>query len=147
MKTLSDYDINQILKKNNLTINGIYTKDRLPINLKNGFYIINMQNSIDGNGTHWTVLLKNNNTIIYYDSFGVVGPETLKQRFNKYHYSILQTQHISSSSCGFFVIFFIYYMYNNRTVKQFNNFVNLFYNTPSKNEKILQFIFNNELKL
>ena len=36
MKSLSDYDIYQILKKNNLIINGIYTKDKLPSKLKNG---------------------------------------------------------------------------------------------------------------
>jgi hypothetical protein len=147
MKSLSDYDIYQILKKNNLIINGIYTKDKLPSKLKNGFYIINMQDSTDGNGTHWTILLKNNNTIIYYDSFGVVGPETLTKRFKKYYYSLLQCQNVASSSCGFFIIFFIYFMYNNRTLEQYNKFINIFHDTPINNEKKLKSIFNDIIRL
>ena len=48
-----------------------YAKDKLPIHLKKGYwYIANMQNERDGNGTHW-VCFKYGYPVCYYDPFGL----------------------------------------------------------------------------
>ena len=55
---LSNTDIEQIIKNFNLldVFGDVYSKDRLPKLKKGNFYIINMQKSTDGGGTHWVSL-------------------------------------------------------------------------------------------
>ncbi len=42
-----------ILTRHGYKINGIYSKDELPKDLQEGFYVINMQNHDKRIGTHW----------------------------------------------------------------------------------------------
>ena len=65
--TLSDRDIIQILQNQNIHIHGIYMKDELPNKLTKGFYIVNLQSSTDGNGTHWVALYYNPVCSYYFD--------------------------------------------------------------------------------
>ncbi len=51
---LSDKDIIHILKSQGIKFNGIFMKDELPSKLKQDFYIIHLQSSNIGDGTHWT---------------------------------------------------------------------------------------------
>ena len=55
---LSNTDIEKIIKNFNLldVFGDVYSKDRLPKLKKGKFYIINMQKSNDGGGTHWVSL-------------------------------------------------------------------------------------------
>ena len=46
-------------------------KDEFNSDLKQGCYIINLQNH-DENGSHWTAFIKDKNDIFYYNSFGVI---------------------------------------------------------------------------
>jgi hypothetical protein len=45
----SNIDLLEILKKANIKINGVYTKDQLKAPLKEGFYIINFTTTICNN--------------------------------------------------------------------------------------------------
>jgi hypothetical protein len=45
-------------------------KNELPVKIKDGNYIINLQSSTQGDGTHWTALIIRNDTALYFDSFG-----------------------------------------------------------------------------
>ena len=56
--------------KNQLKLNGVYSRDNLPNKIKDGAYIINLDGYSDV-GTHWIAFYVKNNDINYFDSFGV----------------------------------------------------------------------------
>ena len=49
---------------------GAYSRDNLPYKIKNGAYVINLDEYSD-TGTHWIALYVNNKTVTYFDSFGI----------------------------------------------------------------------------
>ena len=49
---------------------GVYSRDDLPNTIKNGAYVINLDEYADV-GTHWIALYVKNNEITYFDSLGV----------------------------------------------------------------------------
>jgi hypothetical protein len=137
--TTSNIDLIDILNKTNINnFNGVYPKDRLNKPLKDGFYIINLQDS-GGPGTHWTALYKiNDGFSLYWDSFGFPAPENIEDIVYKYEYNKKQIQDIDSTSCGFYCVAFIKFMYNKQDkLTAFNTFCNLFGNNTKDNEFIL----------
>ena len=56
--------------KNEPRFNGVYSRNNLPKTIKNGAYVINLD-EYKNTGTHWVVLLVKSNEVIYFDSFGV----------------------------------------------------------------------------
>ena len=89
LNTLSDRDIIEILKNQNIHIHGIFMKDELPSKLTKGFYIINLQSSTEGNGTHWVALYYNPVCSYYFDAFGFIAPLEIQNKhmllmINKY---------------------------------------------------------------
>ena len=55
---------------NGVAFNGVYSKDNLPDKIKDGAYIINLDEYSDI-GIHWIALYVNNKTVTYFDSFGL----------------------------------------------------------------------------
>ena len=80
---------------------GAYIDDRMPIKLKNGYYIINLNGR-----SHWTCLMKDGNDYYYFDSYCFVASAEVEDLIGEYIYSDLQIQHLNSSSCGYYVICF-----------------------------------------
>ena len=56
--------------QNKPRFNWIYSKDNLPLKIRDGIYEINLYEYADI-GTHWIALCALNNDITYFDSFGV----------------------------------------------------------------------------
>ncbi len=117
LTTTTNSDLYSIAIKLKLKLNGIYMKDEIPTDLKEGNYIINLQNSYE-NGSHWTCFIKDKNNIYYYDSFGVVPPQNIynisvKNSLNLY-YIDKHDQNIDSTSCGYWVIAFLFFMSNTK---------------------------------
>ena len=50
--------------------NGVYSRDNLSKIIKNGAYVINLDEYADVR-THWIALYVKNNEVIYFNSFGV----------------------------------------------------------------------------
>ena len=134
----SNTELLDILKNDNIKINGVFAKDQLKKPLKDGFYIINLDDST-GEGTHWTALYKiNDGFSFYYDSFGFIAPSEIEDLLHKYEYNKKQIQDIKSTSCGFYCIAFIKFMINKQDkMKAFNTFCNLFRTNTIDNEIIL----------
>ena len=58
---------------------GVFSRDNLPKKIKDGAYVINLDEYADV-GTHWIALFCNRNEIVYFDSFGVEYiPEEIKE--------------------------------------------------------------------
>ncbi len=144
MKELSTDEILKICNKLGFKINGIYCRDEI-FTIRNGCYVINMDSKKNMIGTHWTGIFKNNNTIYYFDSFGMMPPDEITRKLIKssinVYYNDLVYQNIISNSCGYFVILFLFYMKNKIS------YYNFLYNVLKPfninyNEKLLKKIFN-----
>ena len=144
--SLSDMDIIHILKSQKIKLNGVYMKDELPSKLKKGFYVINLQSSNVGNGTHWTALYYSSKHSFYFDPFGFLAPIEIEQKLNKYKYNDKQIQNLKSTACGFYCIAFIIYMYGRKNMDLdigFKSFVDAFSTNTKENDKLLyKYLYN-----
>ena len=118
--------------------NGCFVKDELPVKLKNGFYIINLNGK-----SHWTALLKHGKKYYYFDSFGFPSPIEVEERIPKeYIWSDKHIQTEPTSSCGFYVVAWIKYMNEHKDKKAaFKDFINSFEVDSTRNEYILKKYF------
>ena len=104
---LSNIIINNLLKDNK-NFSGCFSKDRIILLDNNKSLIYNLQNS-NQNGSHWCSIIRKNNLIYVFDSFGIgeIIPEIYKIYKNfKIITNICQIQDISSILCGLYSIFF-----------------------------------------
>ena len=65
---------------NERRFNGVYSRNYLPKKIKDGVYVINLDEYADV-GTHWIALFFNRSEIVYFDSFDGVEhvPEEIKE--------------------------------------------------------------------
>ena len=125
---LTNFEIQEHLKDEK-RFNSVYSRNNLP-KLKNGTYAIILDHS-KNTGTHWVVIFVKEDTVIYFDSFGVEYiPQEIMEKIehsflgNKnIKTSIFRIQDNNSTMCGYFCILFIEYMLNNKTL---TNSTNLF---------------------
>ena len=141
MNELNNVEIKNILDDNRLPNNGVFSKDLLPKELKNGWYIINMQNFNEGSGTHW-VCFKKGKQNIYFDSFGIIYPEIVKERLHNepIYYNKKEIQNFKSSACGYYCIgciFAIEKMEIGDDNERFNKYITRFSSLTSHNDEIL----------
>ena len=66
---LTNFEI-QKYYENEPRFNRVFSRDNLPKKIKDGVYVINLDEYAD-TGTHWIALFCKKNEIIYFDSFGV----------------------------------------------------------------------------
>ena len=69
MHPLTNFEIQEYYQ-NEPRFNGVFSRDNLPNSIKNGAYVINVDEYHDI-GTHWVALYVNNKIVTYFDSFGV----------------------------------------------------------------------------
>jgi len=150
MELLSDQDLKVYAQQLKLPLLAVLQKDMFRnIIPQIGAYIINLESSTVGNGTHWTGLFITEKYAIYYDPYGLPIPTPLikfiyKSIFKlKIIYSTDQIQEMNSVFCGWFVLYFIYFFnhYHKVADKKFLlNKHNSLYSLKLKylNDKILQ---------
>ena len=137
MNILNDKEINKILSNEHIKINGIFQKDKIK-SLTTGFYIINLQSSIQGNGTHWCSLYFNPIKSIWFDSYGFKPPLEIERLLNEYDYNSFEIQGINNSSCGYYAIAMIKFLYDKKDkINAYKTFINLFKKNTINNENIL----------
>ena len=66
---LTNFEIQEYYQ-NEPRFNGVFSRDNLGSTVKNGAYVINLDEDHDI-GIHWVALCVNNKTMTYFDSFGV----------------------------------------------------------------------------
>ena len=119
---------------------GVYSRDNIPDKIKDGAYVINLDEYSDI-GTHWVALYVNNKTLTYFDSF---GKEVKKFIGNRNIISnIYRIQNYDSIMYGYFLIGFIDYMFKGKSL---TDYINLFSpNNCKKNDDIILNYFLNKL--
>ena len=66
---LTNFEL-EMYYQNKPRFNDVFSRNDLPKKIKDGAYIINLDECTDV-GTHWIALFCNKNEIVYFDSFGV----------------------------------------------------------------------------
>ena len=148
--TITNFDLEKFARFYKLPLVAISMKNELPTKPKEGCYIVNMQSSTDGSGTHWVAFFFFKNICYYFDSFGAPPPVEIinfikKEKGSHLLFNNYIIQNIKSSNCGYFSLAFLLYMYANRqksNLKEvFNEFVNNFADDTTKNDDILKSFF------
>ena len=109
--------------ENESRFNGVYSRDNLPNKIKDGMYIINLDEYSDI-GTHWVALYVKSNDITYFNSFGV---EHIPREVKKFIVSknvivnIFRIQAYDSIMCRYFCTGFINFMFKGKSLTEFTN--------------------------
>ena len=109
--------------ENESRFNGVYSRDNLPNKIKDGAYVINLDEYSDI-GTHWIALYVKNNDITYFDSFLVehIPKEIIKFIGRKNIIAnIFRIQAYDLIMCGYFCIGFIDFMFKGKALTEFTN--------------------------
>jgi hypothetical protein len=138
-------DLLHASQRNNICLNAIVYKDALKqVPIRNGGYIINMANETDNNGgTHWVGFWIEGKRAVYFDPFGIIPPEEVEHYLSKHNtmYVTKQIQNVFSDICGYYVLYFMYWMNKQRKIPIFKRadvFCDLFSSDPKDNRKILE---------
>ena len=98
--------------QNEPRFNGVYSRNNLPKRIKDGAYVINLDEYVDV-GTHWIALFCNRSEIVYFNSFGVEHvPEEIKEFVGNKNTiaNIFRVKANNSVMCGYICIGFIDFM-------------------------------------
>jgi len=142
---LSNIEIDNYFNDNRY-YGGTYSKDKLPKFIENNkFYIVNLDDAMNG-GTHWCLICNfNNNNILYIDPFGVVPPiqalDFMRTSKRHIYYSTLTLQDIKSILCGYYCIYMIEQMIDGRLFLDI--IAQDFTNDRIKNDNLIKRYFKN----
>ena len=120
---LTNFEI-QRYYQNESKFNGVYSRDNLPKTIKDGAYVISLDEYPD-TGTHWVALYVNNNNDTYFDIFGVEHiPKEIKIFINRpssIKTNFFRIQAYDSIMCGYFCIGCINFMLARKTLTDFTS--------------------------
>ena len=119
---LTNFEIKNYYE-NEPRFNDVYSRDNLPKTIKNGAYVINLDEYEDV-GTYWIALYVKNIEITYFDSFGVEHvPKEIKKFIGHKNIktSLFRTQADNSIMCGYFCIGFIDFMFAGKSLVDFTS--------------------------
>ena len=127
--------------QNESRFNGVFSRDNLPNTIRSkelgSAYVINLDEYHDI-ATHWVALYVNNKTATYFDSFGVEHIPREIMKFiarKKIITNIDRIQAYDSIMCGYFCIGFINFMFNGKSLTDYNNLFSP--NDLKKNDHII----------
>lgn len=153
----TNFQLEDAAARNNIPLVGVFWKDVLPGVVYQGGYIFNLADHDDENGgTHWTAawVERNDETkeseVRYFDPFGFAPPENIKRFFqvilkgkDDLIYSTKQVQNENSFICGYYVLYFLFYMcrmscQQRDLGKRFKNFMSIWSNREEDNRRLLK---------
>ena len=136
MEELTNHDIFEIQHIFNIhLIHCIDYHDLVNHELIDGSYVLNMDNK------HWVALFVKNHKGVYFDSYGIIYPLEIKNFCKNLIYSDDTIQSTNSVLCGYFCLFFLYWMtnkYKQNLRYTLNKFRALFHDDEQQNNKFLQ---------
>ena len=127
VRALTNFEIKEYYE-NEPKFNGVYSRDNLLKTIKNGAYIINVDEYADL-GTHWMALYVKNNEVIYVDSFDIEHvPQEIKRFIGHKNTktNIFRIQADNSKMCGYLCIGFIDFIFAGKTLIDFTSLFSLY---------------------
>ena len=140
---LTNFEI-QKYYQNEPRFNGVYSRDNLPKRIKDGAYVINLDEYADV-GTHWIDFYVKRFETIYFDSFGVEHvPKEIKKFIGHKNIktNIFRIQTNNSIMCGYFCIGFIDFMLAGKTLVDYTSLFSSY--DFEKNDAIILSYYKNE---
>ena len=116
---------------------GVYSRDNLPNKIKDGAYVINLDEYYDIR-THGIALYVNNKNVTYFDSFGIEHiPKEVKKFIGNRNIisNIYRIQNYDAVMCSYFCIRFIDYMFKGKSLTDYTNLFSP--NNFKKNDDII----------
>ena len=120
----------------------------LDTRLEQGYsYILNLSEDVAENGgTHWVAISYQGQFIFYFDSFGAPPPtdvlKWMKKSRRKIAYNNVIIQALESTLCGFYCIYYLYFVNRVQTKKTLhersNEFISKFSYDPDVNASLLR---------
>ena len=120
-----------------MKFNGVYSRNNI-LKIKDGTYVIKLDEYYSLIGTHWITLYVNGDKVIYFDSFDVeyIRKETNKFIGNKNIITnIFRIQAFDSIMCGYCFIRFIDLMMKGKILLRYTNLFSP--NVYKKNDKTI----------
>ena len=116
---LTNFEI-QAYYQNEPRFTGVYSRDNLPDKIKDGAYVVNLDEYSDI-GTHWVASHVNNKTVTYFDSFGIehISKEVKKLDNNKN--IIANIFRIGFYNVRYFCIAFIDFMFMGKSLTDYTS--------------------------
>jgi len=128
---------------------GEFSKDRLPLHVYPGGYVINLQDHKAGEGTHWVALVVGKKSTTYFDAFGFPPPQDVIHFIQNHvpiEWSGQQIQSIQSGVCGSYCLAFLYYVLLRKG--SLRGFLRLFSTDPPDNlKKLTALLLSTPLRL
>ena len=139
---MTNVDLENMADKLDLPIVGVFSKDELIGDDKAprqiGSYYINMQDSTEGNGTHWIFAkIFESGHGLYFDSFGFSPPIAVQEflkPFKPYAVNNRDIQDYNSDNCGRFCLLCDYYT---PKYDDYGDFLELWSDNTKENDKIV----------
>ena len=119
---LTNFEI-QRYYQNKHRFNGVYSRDNFPKKVKDGVYVLNLDEYADV-GTHWITLFCKRSEIVDFDSFGVEHvPEKIKEfdENKNIKANIFRVQSNDSIMCRYFCIELIDFMSAGKKLTDFTS--------------------------
>ena len=148
---LNNFELEEMSNHYGFDLTVLMKDELIDYEPKNGNYIINLESSTSGDGTHWLSIFVRGKKCFYQDSFGIIPPKEVIafcKRISNSHlaYNEIQMQNISAETCGFYALGLLIHL--NRTKKKdifrsAGEYINQFSYDTTKNNKILQSYFRN----
>ena len=114
---ISEYCINEP------RFNGVYSRNNLPKTIKNGAYVIHLD-EYENIGTHCVALFVKTNEVIYFDSFDIEHiPKEIEHAIGNKEIkaNIFRLEAYDSIMCRYYCIEFIDYMLKGKTLLDYTN--------------------------
>lgn len=147
---LSNFDIEQLAEYYKVPILGVVMKDELPPYVRDGGYIINLQSTTDGNGSHWTALHVDGKSAFFFDSFGAPPSTEIMDYVKRRHgchigFNNWIIQDLNSENCGYYALGLLIYIDKNlktsNLFKVANDYIDGFTDDTKHNDKLLRSFF------
>ena len=135
---LTNFEI-QKYYQNEPRFNGVYCRDNLPKAIKDGAYVINLDEYADV-GTHWIALYVKNIEIIHFDSFGIEHvPKGIKKFIGHKNIktNIFRIQANNSIMCRYFCIGLIDFMLVGKTFIDYTSLFSPYFNSEIRERKTM----------
>ena len=148
---ISNYDLQDMALFYKIDLVVVMKDELIKIKPLSGNYIINLESSQDGNGTHWMGLKIENLDCVYFDSYGYLPPQEIIDFCKRIHnshlaYNTKEIQNLSTTTCGFYALAFLLFLhFKNKSIPDIfsrsSAFSNLFYDNTKYNNKNLQLFY------
>ena len=151
MKTLTTLQLNNVLMKNPVTKKsyiGTFPGCLIPSIKSKRYSFITNTDLHHEHGEHWNAWVVHGDKILFFDSFGrdprdPSFPEIYKDvvnRFETFKYTKTQIQNVTSSTCGYYCIHFLYVL---SLGLDFDFFTNEYTNDFRRNDiDVIEFVNN-----